>query len=143
MPKRISQCIAALADRVGRRGATLLLIGMIALGIAFSLLDIPPELRHNPAYAVAASLLPLTVWAGWWLAAALVCLVQAFMREDRIAFGIASGVILFWGAASLYGWAIGLNSRGWVGGTLWIGLGSWLAGVVSGWAENPRLRRPR
>jgi hypothetical protein len=123
--------------RVGRRGASLLFVSLLDIVYAVSLLTIPPESRGSPGIAFLELLLPLPVWAAIWAAVGLTCMVQAFMVSDRIAFAVASLLMVVWGTVYLLGWALGEIPRGFVSAVIWLGFAGWLA-IISGWREARR-----
>lgn len=131
----IWRTVAGLWWRVGRRGVSLLFIGSLGLVLAASLTWIPPEQAANPAYLMLAQLAPLTLWAAAWLLSGLLCWVQAFMIQDRIAYALASAMWWLYGLAYLVGTATGINPRGWVGGLIWLAFGAWV-NLIATWDET-------
>lgn len=131
--------VRRLAIRVGRRGASLLFVGGLSLIIALSLLRVPPELRSQPAYQVLANIMPLPWWGVLWALACVLCLVQAFMRSDRMAFALASWLMFAYGIAYGIGSVTGDNPRGWVGAGVWVAFGCWIT-LISTWQETIALR---
>lgn len=135
--------------RIGRRGATLLFVGLLGAVLAASLCFIPPDQAATPAYVMLAQLMPLQAWGVLWGLLAGVCWVQAFMRQDRVAF--AASTLMWWmfGVAYILGFLTGVNDRGWVGGGIWILFGAWL-NLIATWPEastpppdaKATLRRP-
>ncbi|MFG1942205.1 hypothetical protein [Nonomuraea sp. NPDC048826] len=124
-----------LARRVGRRGTSLLFVGLVSAVIAWSLVS-PPRLgRPNLAHAQLAAIAPLRVWAVLWAITAGICLVQAFFRSDRVAFAAATALTLAWGLIYLAGALTGVNPAGWIGGAVWLGFGGWLT-LISTWPET-------
>lgn len=132
----ITRAARRAARRVGRRGASLLFVGMLSLVVALSVADPPPEARASPGYVFLDDILPLRAWAAIWAVSGITCLVQAFRHDDRLAFSAAVAVIVTWGTLYVVGSLTGVNPRGWVLGGVFIALGGWLA-LISSWAENP------
>ncbi|MFI6883355.1 hypothetical protein [Streptosporangium canum] len=130
----MSYISAALIHRIGRRGASLLFLALLDVVYALSLLGAPPETRASPGIAFLMLLLPLPVWAAVWGAVGALCLVQAFLRTDRMAFAAASLLKVAWGTVYLLGWALGDVPRGYVTATIWLGFAAWVA-IISGWRE--------
>jgi len=131
---RIARIGPRIARRIGRRGTSLLFVGLVAAVIAVSLIYPPPEVRANPGYIQLASIAPLSLWAALWAVVSVLCLTQAFVRSDRIAFAAATALVLSWGLISVAGALTGVNPRGWVAGAVWLGFGGWLT-LISTWPE--------
>ncbi|MEW1838946.1 PAS domain S-box protein [Nonomuraea angiospora] len=126
--------------RIGRRGASLAFVGLLSLAIAASLAFAPASQRATPSYAVLASIAPLDVWAVLWLATGTLCLVQMFLRIDRMAFAAATALVLLYGLVFLVSTFTGDNPRGWVGGAVWLAFGGWIT-LIATWPEAVTLDR--
>lgn len=126
-----------LGRRIGRRGASLLFVGLLAEMVALSLLHTPPDVRAQPGYRVLAGILPLPVWGVAWAICGALCLWQAFAKSDRVAFAVASALMVAYGIAYLIGALTGANPRGWVGASLFFAFGAWLS-LISTWPETWR-----
>ncbi len=72
-----------LARRIGHRGTALLFFGFVDLVYAISLANPPTEARRSMTLAYVASIASLTFWSLLWLVVGLVCIVGAFLRQDR------------------------------------------------------------
>lgn len=123
-----------MARHIGRRGTSLLFVGLISTVIALSLLSPPRTGRPNLAHLQLAAIAPLRVWAVLWGITAGLCLVQAFARSDRLAFAAATALTLAWGLIHVAGSLTGVNPAGWIGGAVWLGFGGWLT-LISTWPE--------
>lgn len=119
-----------LRHRVGRRGGTLLVIGLLDMVFSISLLRV-----SNPTNAkVYGALLPLRIWAMVWIAAGLLAWASAFMRSDRAGY-VASAVILtYWGWLSVLGWINDVNPNGWITATFFLVLDG-LVIIPATWPE--------
>ncbi|MET7333354.1 PAS domain S-box protein [Nonomuraea sp. NPDC005650] len=126
--------------RVGRRGASLAFVGLLSLAIAASLAFAPASQRATASYAALAAIAPLDVWALLWLATGLLCLVQMFLRSDRMAFAAATALVLLYGLVFLVSTFTGDNPRGWVGGAVWLAFGGWIT-LIATWPETVTLDR--
>lgn len=126
--------IARVLRRIGRRGASLAFVGLLSMAIAASLAFVPADQRVAPGYAMLASIAPLTVWALVWCATGALCLVQMFMRSDRVAFAAATALLMMYGLVYLLSTFTGVNPRGWVGGAVWLAFGGWIA-LIATWPE--------
>jgi hypothetical protein len=130
------------ARRLGRRGAALGWFATLDLAFAQSLADPvqQAQLRAAPSYRVILYVDPM-VWAAAWLAVGLLCLVQAWMRDDRWAF--AAQISLLWVWATLTILAIGPQApRAIIGGLIWATFGGFVL-VIAGWPEAPQPEAPR
>lgn len=85
-------------QRVGYRGGFLILLGALDLLLSLSFFD--PQAAHlaaqAPAYSVVVVVLPLWGWALAFLLVGITCLVQAWMRNDYVAFGAALTLKTLW-----------------------------------------------
>jgi PAS domain S-box-containing protein len=113
---------------------------MLSLAIAASLAFAPADARATPAYSVLASVVPLAVWAVVWCVTGVLCLVQVFMRSDRIAFAAATALLLLYGLIYLVSTVTGDNPRGWVQGSVWLAFGGWIA-LIATWPEAVGVTR--
>lgn len=116
--------------RIGRRGITLLFLALVDLLY-------PIGLAGSPAAARAGYelIMPWQVWAVLWSATGLLCLVEAFVRRDRLAYTAATAMKLAWGSAAFASWLVGVNPRGWLGALVWVAFGGLIA-VISTWPEE-------
>ncbi|MEU7852483.1 PAS domain S-box protein [Nonomuraea sp. NPDC049141] len=126
--------IIRVLHRIGRRGASLAFVGLLSLAIAASLAYVPADQRVAPGYAMLASIAPLGVWALVWCATGALCLVQMFMRSDRVAFAVATALLMLYGLVYLFSTFTGANPRGWVGGAVWLAFGGWIS-LIATWPE--------
>ncbi|HEX4812078.1 MAG TPA: hypothetical protein VFV66_04940, partial [Nonomuraea sp.] len=120
--------VARVSRRVGRRGASLAFVGLLSLVVAASLAFPPPGPRNLPG------LVPPVVWAGAWCVVGVLCLTQAFVRSDRVAFAAATALLLLYGLIHLVSFVTGDNPRGWVAGGVWLAFGGWIA-LIATWPE--------
>jgi PAS domain S-box-containing protein len=126
--------LRALTDRVGRRGYALLFFCLVDVIYGWTMAWPTAQTRAVGQYAYADSLLPLRLWGVIWLVVAAVCLVQAFMRQDRVAFAMAIFIKLAWAAIGLAGWLSGDVPRGHLAAVVWAGFAG-LVAVMSSWPE--------
>lgn len=120
---------------IGRRGCSLLFLAFLDLVFAHSLMDFHESGQRAPAYDFLATIMPLRVWGLLWLAVGLICLVQAFMVADRIAFSLASALKVGWGLSYASGWLFhGLTGAG-VAAVVWLAFGGWVT-IISTWPED-------
>jgi hypothetical protein len=120
---------------IGRRGASLLFVGMLAFVLAASLWWAPAVQRATPGYRVLSDLAPLWLWASAWTLSGVVCWVQAFVHQDRVAFALSTAMWWAYGIAYFVGAVSGVNPRGWVGGAIWVLFGAWI-NLIATWPES-------
>lgn len=126
---------------VGRRGAVLGYLGLVDVLIALSLWRPAPTPERAPGLKFLAAVMPLSWWAGLWLAVGVVCMLGALVhRLDRLAFAGATMIKTLWGGVYLLGWAAGGIERGWVNAVVWLALAV-LVMILAGWPE-PRSNLP-
>lgn len=123
-----------LKRRIGRRGASLLFFAFLDVAYAGSLAIPPKGPAMSPTLQFVASLAPLPAWATLWGAVGIVCLIGAFKRRDRIAFGAAMALKVLWGLTYAGGWLLANLDRAWVGAALWLALSGWVY-IISTWPE--------
>lgn len=134
--RHLPQWVRSLPRRLGRRGAGLLFFALVDLVFAFALWHLTPaDAAVSPTYRFARTLLPLGVWAALWGGAGVACLVQAFQRVDRIAFGAASLIKVVWCLMQALGWLLGEIPRGYLGAVIWLAFAGFVQ-VIAGWREN-------
>ena len=121
-----------LRNRIGHRGAFLLFLALLDFLYGWSLLVVPaPELKH---------VLPFHVWGFIWIAGGVACLIGAFLRMDRIPYGVAATVKAGWAMAWVKIWVFNDIPRAWVSVAIWAAFAG-LVVIVSTWPENWRKRK--
>lgn len=120
--------------RIGHRGTALLFFAAVDLVYAVSLASATPGTLASPTYQFLAQLLPIPIWAGVWLGVGLLCLIQAFMRFDRLAFAAASFLKVAWGLTHLIGWIVVDLPRGYLAAAIWLAFAGFVQ-VISTWPE--------
>lgn len=119
--------------QIGRRGAFLTFLALLDLLFGYALL--------HPHVLMFDSYLPARVWAALWGVTGLVCLIQAFMKWDRIAFTLAIGMKIAWGMLMFRWWIYNGLPLGWISVVIWWGFAA-TVGVVAGWAEPTNFVTP-
>lgn len=130
----VSRLWGHVRRRVGHRGTALLFFALVDLVYAVSLASAPPETLASPTYGYLAQLLPIPVWAAIWFAVGMLCMVQAFMRFDRLAFACAAALKVGWGLIHLAGWIVVDLPRGYVAAAIWLAFAGFVQ-VISQWPE--------
>lgn len=119
--------LRTLKRKLSQRGAFLLVLAVVDLIYANALIDPPPETRASATYTFYSALAPLPVWGLLWTFVGLLCLVLAWTPDDRLAYGFATGLKIFWSLLHVGGWAAGVVPRGYVLGVIWLAMA---AGVM-------------
>jgi hypothetical protein len=132
--------IRRVGVRLGRRGAVLMLLGVVWLLIgAFQILQPPPPANRAGLYLLTL-LAPYEWWGGVWIAASLAAVTAApRMASDTYGFVALMVPPWLWTLVNLAGWALGQAPRGWAAAMVYAALASMIM-VVAGWPE-PRTRR--
>jgi hypothetical protein len=123
-----------LRDRIGHRGAFLLFLALLDFLYGWSLIITPaPDLRN---------VLPFEVWGVVWIVGGFACLIGAFMRMDRISYGVAATVKAGWAAVWLKIWLFNgdIIPRAWVSVAIWAAF-SGIVIIISTWPEDWRSRK--
>ena len=131
-----------LANRLGRRGCSLLFFGMFDLVYAVSLFAPPESARDTPMLVWVASVAPLWVYAAAWASVGLLCLFYAWRREDSPAWAAAMLIKVGWAILLLAGWLVADLERGFVSVSVWLLLAVFV-GVIASWPEPPQGWRER
>lgn len=132
-----------MRQRIGRRGAYLLIKSTVYLTHGWLFLTEPATPALRAALRLPLSVAPLKVWGAVWLAAGLVAAVSAFAgdpRRDRWGFLALIAVGSFWAAAygwaAVAGWSAGTFARGLLGFAFYAAI-SGVVIVVAGWPDEP------
>ena len=127
-----------LARRVGRRGACLLLFGLIMLvyGYAFAIVPLSPAARA--ALAVPLQIASQTTWGAAWMAAGGLAIAASPLRPGRDGIGFVPliGMSALWSLSYFAAQALGVP-RAALGGLIWAAMVTLLL-VIAGWPEVDR-----
>lgn len=135
MPYRIKSPFTR--DRIGRRGACLLIFGFIPFSIGGALFVQPNGRDGRPrVIPLLERVAPAELWSSLWMLLGAVTMACAFFgwRAQRSGYILAYGLPTFWGAAYFITWLMGDLVTGWVASLLYLGY-SLLVIVISGWEE--------
>lgn len=121
---------------LGRRGCALLFFAFLDFVYAFSLWA-PAE--PSATLRWVAFVAPLKLWAVLWASVGLVCLIQAFRHNDKLAFACASALKVLWGVVAAIGAVVVHLPRGYVSAVLWLCLAGWI-GIIATWPEARQER---
>ncbi|MEU8272542.1 PAS domain S-box protein, partial [Sphaerisporangium sp. NPDC049002] len=81
------------------------------------------------------------VWGWAWMAAAVLCLVQAWSNHDRVAFSVTVALFLLWALLYVVDWLGQDTPRSWLAAALYAVFGMWLT-IIATWPESSELPRP-
>lgn len=121
---------------IGRRGASLLFLGLVVLLSGISLVSKPPVFTGSLHYLL--QILPLKAWGVTWIITGGLMMVGAcWKRLEAVGFGLASFLMSVWAtgytATLIFGrtpdW--GGPARGAV---IYYGFAIWLQ-IIAGWPE--------
>jgi len=139
MPHRIKSPFTR--QRIGRRGACLLIFGFIPFCIGGALFVQPTDRTGHPrTIPILEKIAPAEFWSGTWMVLGLIAMVCAFlgMEAKRRGYLIAYTLPLIWGAGYIVSWLLGWLVTGWISGTVYLGY-CLLVVVIAGWEESPDL----
>ncbi|MBM9510003.1 hypothetical protein [Actinacidiphila acididurans] len=134
------------AQRVGHRGALLVLLGTIALLYGASLITTPP-VPHPIGLRLLLGLMPLKGWGYTLAAAGGIAVLCAPLRQGRDWPGFTVLVLVWlpWSLSFLTSWwPQGENPRGWVSALIFAALAG-VPAACAGWeepGEPPRRGSP-
>lgn len=122
---------------MGRRGLFLLFLAFLDTVSAIRYAWPSPDVLHTPAYTFLSELAPLWFWAALWAGVGALCLVQAFMPRDAIAFGFAAAIKFLWTVIYLIAWALDEVPQAYASAAFWA-FAALVVHVISTWPEIPK-----
>jgi hypothetical protein len=131
--KRMLAAAARERAKIGRRGYSLLVLGLFDELYALSIPD--ATTTHTATSKWLASVLPLDAWATVWAVTGVILIAGAFARRDQWAFAAAAMLNLLWSLVYLVGWIFHGVYRGWVSAAVWAILASWVL-IIATWPED-------
>jgi hypothetical protein len=135
MPYRIKSPVTH--RQIGRRGACLLIFGLVPLAVGGSYFLTPKnQAGHYRTIPVLQDLAPASWWSGVWLILGAGAMLCAFGEWHWVRRGLIIGYMLplIWGAANLISWMRGELVTGWISAVIYLGY-SLLVIIVAGWEE--------
>lgn len=131
--RRTREITSRLGSRIGRRGYTLLVLGIFDLLYAWSIPD--AATTRTPASLWLQSVMPLDAWAAIWACIGLVVLGGAFVKRDELSFAAAELLSVAWATIYAVGWIWHDVYRAWVSAAVWALVASWVF-IISTWPER-------
>jgi hypothetical protein len=123
--------------RIGRRGAVLLILAAVDVGVGWSFIDPTDEARKAQNALWREQFMPSSMWGALWIGVAVLCLTAAFSRQDSIGFIPAVTLKMVWATVEFTGWWSGAIDQGYRPGLIWLGF-ALLIFVVAGLREPYR-----
>lgn len=134
--------LGRLAHRIGRRGATLLLIG--GLITLYGVGQLARPIPDQRGIRLLLLVMDLECWSWMWIAAGLLAMGCAFLRP-RMDWPGFTGLWLAtvpWSLSFFVSWwPLGENPRGWISAVIFAAFGA-LPLVIVGWEEPDQQARP-
>jgi hypothetical protein len=121
--------------RIGRRGAFLLALFLLDTGNAARLTWPSRETLASPTVQFLSGVAPLPLWGAAWGAVGALCLIQAFMTSDRVAFTSASALKVAWALVHVGAWLAGV-AQAWWSAVIWLVMAG-VVHVIATWPEHP------
>jgi hypothetical protein len=112
--------------RIGRRGAVLLILAAVDVGVGWSFISPTEEAARAQNAVWRDGLAPSWFWGGLWIVVGACCLAAAFLRKDSLGFVPAVCLKAVWSALELTGWMNGAIHQGYRPALIWAGV----AGIV-------------
>lgn len=111
--------MAIIKKHINLRKVAIALLGVYCLIRGIAYLPFTTSGENLPTgLDLMSQIIPITVWAGVWMTAGVVCLIQSFRKYDGIAIPLATGLMLGWGFFYGAGWIadliVGDYGRGWL-----------------------------
>lgn len=124
---------------IGRRGAGLVLLGVVFLVYGLSMVTAPPPAIPGAAYLWHRELLPLPALGGLWMLSGLIALAWSPAKDKTVGF--ATLYVMPSILVSSYGWAWLVSlwtpygiARGWATAIVWTAVVG-LVALIAGWQE--------
>jgi hypothetical protein len=111
--------------RLGYRGVFLLGLALLDIFYGLSFMNPDDATLETPAYQWRDRIMPSSAWGAIWIVAGVVLVLNAFMRQDRVGYGVAIAVKLGWSFLSVVSWITGDVHNGWVSAVIW-GVFGWV-----------------
>lgn len=129
-----------LTDRIGRRGAVLLILGIVWIVYGYTIGTVP----HAVGALGILDKIPTAVWAAMWIGCGAVAaghcgVTRAHDGRGFTLLAIPPAVWAFglWWAEVTYLAGVGGTPYSWAAAIIWTGLAA-LVVIVAGWVEPPR-----
>jgi hypothetical protein len=137
-----------LVRRTGRRGAVLLVLGVVDLAYGLAIITTLARWSRTaltwwPVNQVEVLFVPTWWWGVAWVVAGSLMLVGALVRVDSVFFAVEVLLKTAWGLAALFYFVTGGLGL-WAVGIVHIGIAV-LAVIAAGWRDQPlivTLERP-
>ncbi len=116
--------------RIGRRGAVLLILFAVDIGVGWSFIDPTAEASQAQNAMWRDGFLPSWAWGLMWIGVGVCCLVAAFAKQDWIGYVPAVTLKAVWATLEITGWLSGAIDQGYRPGLIWIGFAALIFAVA-------------
>ena len=127
--------------RVGRRGAVLLILAAVDVGVGLSFVYPTAETVASQSWVWRETFAPSAAWGLLWIAVGCCCFVAAFLHNDLVGFVAAVTLKVLWSGLELTGWLAGQITQGYRPALIWAGY-ALLIFAVAGLYEPTRAQPP-
>lgn len=110
----------------GLRGCALLVAGVFSItqGISYMPAFGEPVIFPHILFGFEP-VVPIPTWGGIWIAIGMAALVRAFSKNDSVAWGSTTGIMVIWGLGYIVSWLDtvvndGEPSRDWLAGITYL-----------------------
>lgn len=122
------------STRLGYRGAFLLFLAIIDAIYGWFLVHPTPEQTRTTQFIWRDHVMPTQAWGVIWLTAAVVLIVSAFMKQDRVGYAVAIAIKIGWAFIAAAAGLTGHVQGAWSTVAIWGGFAA-LTILESGRAE--------
>jgi len=106
--------LATISDQKYKLGRRVMLVSASLYALSRAATYLPNPARETPkALDFISLVIPPWVWAGLWVVAALLCLIDLLRGVGRLGISALVGLMLGWGATYLISYVDTVNSHGW------------------------------
>ena len=125
-----------LTWRIGRRGAVLILFGIVYVFLGIGYMGPLPETTTDQLVLALNWGMPIQFWGACWLGVGILGLINAFYPPGKDSYGfITMGLMAYlWSAFLIVGWVQYQPPRALILGFLMASFGAALT-IIAGWAE--------
>ncbi len=123
--------------RITRRRVSLVVVGLLSIVTGYGLISSPDTPSTKPLYHYLLNVMDFSHWGVLWVLFGSIALATGIInpKEDRVAFGLVSGLFAVWSGCLFLGWFVNNVPRGWVTASTYL-LALLLILVISGWPDE-------
>jgi peptidoglycan/LPS O-acetylase OafA/YrhL len=109
------------STRLGYRGAFLLFLAIIDVIYGWFLINPTPEQSRTTQFIWRDHIMPTQAWGVIWICVAIILVVSAFMRQDRIGYAAAIALKVGWAFIAAVAGLTGSVQGAWTTVAIWGG----------------------